>query len=217
MSDLLKVDRREVRRYLGIRQDTNDPKLDDLIERAVCRVAAAATPRFIKREMPLKCGEGQALVGDCRFIGNALVDHLNGCNKVLLFAATLGSEVDRLLSRDSITSPSLAVTQQAAAAAMIEVFCDDVCRKLELSYRENGLSFRPRFSPGYADFSLDAQPVILSLLDAQKRIGLTLTDSGMLAPMKSVTAVIGIGTVSQECHACGCATCMHTDCAFRKE
>ncbi len=211
------VDRCEVRRYLGIKQDVVDLPLHDLIEEAVERVAAVVTPRFAKREMPIINGESCVEIGSRCFGGAALLHHLNGCDKVLLFAATLGSGVDRLISRDSLTSPSLAVAEQAAAAAMIEQYCDDVCRELEKTYRQNGLSFRPRFSPGYADFSLDAQPMILSLLETQKRIGLTLTDSGMLAPMKSVTAVIGIGCYSQDCYAHGCATCTNSACAFRKE
>lgn len=217
MNDLSKVDRCEVKRYLGIKQNEIDQQLHDLIEQAIERVATAASPRFIKREMPLVCDENGVAVSGHYFEGTALLRHLNGCDKVLLFAATMGSGVDRLLSRDSLTSPSLAVAQQAAAAAMIEQYADDVCRMLEMPYRQNGLSFRPRFSPGYADFSLDAQPIILSLLDAQKRIGLTLTDSGMLAPMKSITAVIGVGPLSHDCYAHGCGMCTHTDCAFRKE
>ena len=49
-----------------------------------------------------------------------------------------------------------------------------------------------RFSPGYGDFDLKYQKDILEYLDANKKIGISLTDSLMMIPTKSITAIIGI-------------------------
>ena len=58
--------------------------------------------------------------------------------------------------------------------------------------KKEGYYIRPRFSPGYGDFDIAHQDMILRMLDTAKKIGLTLTGGNMLTPSKSVTAVIGL-------------------------
>ena len=81
---------------------------------------------------------------------------------------------------------------QAAAAAMVEAYCNELNAGWKKEYLENGLYLRPRFSPGYGDFPLSAQKQILDGLEAGKRIGITLTEGYLMMPSKSVTAVIGV-------------------------
>ena len=103
-----------------------------------------------------------------------------------------------------------------AAAAAAEAFCDEVNDNLRLQAESEGLYLRPRFSPGYGDLSLDCQRTFLRMLNAGKEIGLTLTDSGLMVPIKSVTAIIGISSVPTACHRQGCEACAKTDCSFRR-
>ncbi|MBR1820913.1 MAG: Vitamin B12 dependent methionine synthase activation subunit, partial [Clostridia bacterium] len=102
------------------------------------------------------------------------------------------------------------------AAAMIEAWSDQVNGELRAEALVRGKRLRPRFSPGYGDFSLDCQPGLFRLLGVQKRIGVTLTDSLLMIPTKSVTAVIGISDGAGEAPA-GCAACDRADCDFRNE
>ena len=93
--------------------------------------------------------------------------------------------------RYTYTNMAKTVVLQACAAAMLEEYLDDWQENLaqKLSVEEYGL--RPRFSPGYGDF-FGHQGEILKILDAPKKIGLTMTEGNMLTPLKSVTAVIGL-------------------------
>ena len=75
---------------------------------------------------------------------------------------------------------------------------------------------RPRFSPGYGDFDIRYQKSIMRMLDCAKNIGLTMTDSYMMTPTKSVTAVIGASPVKERCPIAGCEACARTDCAYRR-
>ena len=79
---------------------------------------------------------------------------------------------------------------------------------------ECGKRCRPRFSPGYGDFPLECQPGLFRLLGVQRNIGVTLTDSLLMLPTKSVTAVIGLCDGETPCPT-GCAACDRADCAFR--
>jgi hypothetical protein len=68
------------------------------------------------------------------------------------------------------------------------------CNEAELAIRQEAakrkLAALPRFSPGYGDFPLGLQPKLLGVLDAERRLGLTVTPAHLLLPRKSVTAVI---------------------------
>ena len=110
---------------------------------------------------------------------------------------------------------NIAAAAQAAAAALIEDCCDEENERLRAEAAERGLKLRPRFSPGYGDFSIEHQRDIARELDTPRRIGLTVTDSCMLAPMKSVTAVIGIAE-TEGSTARGCEDCDKQNCGFRR-
>ena len=47
----------------------------------------------------------------------------------------------------------------------------------------------------------------MRMLDCAKKIGLTMTDSYMMSPTKSVTAIIGISTEKERCPISGCEAC----------
>ena len=76
----------------------------------------------------------------------------------------------------------------ALATERIEALCDVFCEDIEKEYGKT----RPRFSAGYGDLPLELQREIFSVLDCPKSIGLTLTDSLLMSPSKSVTAIVGI-------------------------
>ena len=167
---------------------------------------------------PLKRnGDGGLDIEGLRVQSAALSRNLSGCDEVYLMAATLGLGPDRLIARAQASGAMhLAVALQAASAAMIEAWCDEVNDGLRREAAGRGKVLRPRFSPGYGDFSLDAQTGLFRLLGVQKTIGVTLTDSLLMLPTKSVTAVIGIGDEAVPCPT-KCAACDRTDCAFRDE
>ena len=102
-------------------------------------------------------------------------------------------------------------------AALLEEYLDECQEELRLEQEAQGLYLRPRFSPGYGDFSVLHQGEILRMLDAPKRIGLSVTDGNMLTPTKSVTAVIGVGRTQLSCHVKGCENCGKSDCAYRRD
>lgn len=121
-----------------------------------------------------------------------LTKNLSGCDKAIVFAATIGIGIDRLISKYSRLSPAKALCLQAIGAERVEALCNDFCEKMESEFQGKGEKLRPRFSPGYGDLPLETQKMIFSLLDCPKRIGVTLGDTLLMSPSKSVTAFIGI-------------------------
>lgn len=126
-------------------------------------------------------------IGFGKFKSETLVKNLQGCKEVFIFAATLGHGVDRLLNRLSLVSPGKYFISDALASSMAESAAN-LADKLV----KGSVSCRPRFSPGFGDLSLDVQPKILNLLNAQKLLGITTNKAHMMSPGKSVTAIMGI-------------------------
>ena len=74
-----------------------------------------------------------------------------------------------------------------------------------------------RFSPGYGDLPITIQREFVRVTDAEKRIGLTVNEGGILLPRKSVTAIIGLSKEPIPKQRRGCAYCnMNKTCQFRK-
>ena len=110
---------------------------------------------------------------------------LKGCRKAVLMAATVGLGIDRLINKYERLSPSKALFLQALGAERVEALCDRFCRDLPGA-------LRPRFSPGYGDLPLEVQKEFITYLDCTHLIGITLNDSLLMTPSKSVTAIVGI-------------------------
>ena len=118
-----------------------------------------------------------------------LAKALWGCDRVLLFAATVGVGIDRLIARYGRIAPAKGLLMQAVGAERVEALCDAFCKEYE---KELGVSLGARFSAGYGDCPLQTQWDILRVLDCQKKIGIFLNESLLLSPSKSVTAFVGI-------------------------
>lgn len=204
----------EVLRYAG----AGGSDQADLVEMAgaCARMAEGQLSyRVCWRTFPVTC-DGDALdLGFARTDSRALRRCLAGCEEIVLFAATVGIGIDRLIARYEAVSPARALMLQALGAERIEALCDAFCADLAARYREMGKVLRPRFSPGYGDLPLETQRDVFRALDCPRKIGLTLNDSLLMSPTKSVTAIVGVGRGLGRARG-GCAGCTKTDCEYRK-
>ena len=208
---------KEAVRYLGYGKNAVDDKTLQEIQDSFRELERLADKKSIYRifELSLK-DENELKIGNVEIYSRNLRTNLKDCKQVVLFVATLGTEVDRLIRKMQVVDMAKAVVMQACAATLLEEYCDELQQKIAEHMQEQGKYIRPRFSPGYGDFSIQHQKDVLAMLEASKRTGVTMTDSYMLTPTKSVTAVIGIGTVEMNCNVNSCEECDKTDCTYRR-
>lgn len=121
----------------------------------------------------------------------SLRKHLAGCHAVYLVCGTIGAAFDALQRKTSAASPLDAFVLQAIGAAAIEAWMDETEAEIRRELKDGELLV-DRYSPGYGDYPLVAQRRLLSLLDAPRNVGVSLTDTLMMVPSKSVSAVIGV-------------------------
>lgn len=212
----MEISRREIFRYLGYGTTVPDEATQQLAEDCLRDLEREADCKHTYRVFPLEAQGNTLHFAGMTVESRNLGKNLQGCSEIVLFAATLGTGVDRLIARYSRMQMSRAAVMQAAAAAYVEEYCDECQRKITEEANARGLYVRPRFSPGYGDFAIAHQRELTGILDTARRIGLTLTDGLTLAPGKSVTAIMGLSPVDQNCHIAGCETCGKRDCAFRR-
>ncbi len=144
------------------------------------------------RFFPIEERNGRLSLGFAETDSKAALRALSGCDGVLLLAATLGQGLDRLLSRYGRLSPARALLLQAIGAERVEALCDAFEAEMTDEMAREGYLLRPRFSPGYGDLPLTLQRDIFIALRPEKHIGLTLNESLLMSPTKSVTAIVGV-------------------------
>lgn len=182
------LDRREILRYL--RADSVSAELERELTGALDEALPQLSYRLCYAEFPVSMGDGAVDLGFARVASCDLAKNLAGCTHVVAFAATVGLGIDRLIARYSSLSPVRALCLQAIGAERIESLCDTF--QTELCYATFHGRIHARFSPGYGDLPLDFQREIFRTLDCPRRIGLSLSESLLMSPTKSVTALIGI-------------------------
>ncbi len=208
---------KEAVRYLGYKKGAADEKILGEIGDSFQELEQQADRKSISRILKLTFLEDNRLqIGNMEVQSKNLRKNLKDCKEVVLFGATLGVEVDRLIQKYQLLDMTKAVVMQACAAALLEEYCDSEQEKIGQQLKMEGKYLRPRFSPGYGDFSIQHQMEVLGMLEAPKRIGLTMTESYMLTPTKSVTAVIGISNREDACNIKGCEVCDKLDCTYRR-
>ena len=212
---LTQINRRETLQYLRYHGELLPEPISRDLDRCEAAVMAAARPRAVWRLFPLT-EDGQ--LGGTRYVpeGESIRELLASCHAVVLFAATLGSEMDAAIRRAQHQNLGDAVILDAASSAAIENVCDNLCADLAEELAPEYLT--DRFSPGYGDFPLSQQQAFFRLLDISRRIGVSLTESGLMVPQKTVTALIGVSSQPQPKRHRGCAYCnLYDDCAYRRE
>ena len=177
------IDDRELSARLGKICSHTDPDLFPIVD----TVIREADPKYAVVSCPVTVSGGEVTLGFGRVKSVALAKCLFGCDEACVFAVTLGIGIDRLVSRISKTSRAEAFIYDAVASALAEAVCD--VAEAEIL---DGRSASMRFSVGYGDFSLDHQAAVLDYLGAPTYLGISLTESGLMAPLKTITAVIGI-------------------------
>ena len=178
------INRAEIYRYLRSHYDEDiDALIDSVIEEATELTYLVS---YVITDVAFD-GE-RVIFGKVEVESEDLRRCLSGCKKAVIFAATIGTSIDRLIGKYSRLKPSRALVFQAYGAERIEALCDMLCDQLG---SELNMKVGPRFSAGYGDLSLEFQRDVFDLLSCG-RIGLTLNESLSMSPSKSVTAIAGL-------------------------
>jgi hypothetical protein len=190
----LKVPRDQIYRRLGYREHTTriDPQgkaaIDRYIEYALSFVVLQGAA--IRIALAERSDDRIRLITGETFISRNLAAYVGNCTEVLIMGATAGNGIMEAIRRDvdshNLTRGTVldAVGSEMADGAL-DWIGDYFSRQLR---RENKSISRNRFSAGYGDWGLENQDTLYRMLTLET-IGIEITESHMLVPEKSVTAI----------------------------
>ena len=215
--------------YVGVRPDGLSPQVMQMITHFVGKVIRLAEPRGVWNTFSVD----QAARGRISLLGTSLLiegpttaAHFASCDKITLFAVTIGPQVDAVLEELSREDPTRALILDGIASAAVEHGAEQLDALISGEIRHHGYFPTARFSPGYGDWPLSWQRSFLDAVEAGK-INLTCTSHYLLRPVKSVTAALGWSRIPVERSyslperkkACqgpaACKSCPLTDCSDR--
>lgn len=216
-AQILKIDASETRRYAGLRkaQDFGEKNIQDACAEALLLIEVRgswaiydydSTNHIVASKPPVEIE------------GKSIIKHLDGCEKVICMAVTVGFDIEREITKKFERGEYLAsVLLDAAATTAVEQAADAMEKHFSATFAKDGYKLRWRFSPGYGDWNLTAQEKLFTIAGA-KQIGMSLSTAMMLEPRKSVTAIIGLEKVSAQIPIAhkSCAACDKHDCLLRK-
>ncbi len=178
---------KEILRYSGCMEENED--ISALLRECINEIKPRLTYKVCYRELTVKT-DGSLCDFDLFSLNSRnLAQNLTDCRRVILFAVTLGIEIDRLTGKYGKLSPAKALMLQAIGAERTEALCNVLCEDIA---REYNTQIKPRFSPGYGDLPISVQRDIFAVLDLQRTLGITLNGSLLMSPTKSVTAFAGL-------------------------
>ena len=216
------VDKSEVLRYLGHNGQEIDNDLNFKINQCIKETKNEIDTKYvyqiydIKKDLNLNTVqfENTNLILKSKDISELLRD----CDKCVLMCATLGFNIEKNIRRYSYNNLTKGIIIDACATTSIEEVCDLVQNNILDEVSKDGKSLTMRYSPGYGDLDISANRDILNVLDAHRKIGVTVTNTGIMIPRKSVVALIGITNEKTEVVKRTCENCSNRfDCEYRRK
>ncbi len=185
-----KIDEGEIFRRLHC--ETPDEVLTSLVCGCIKEAEAVLEYRVCCGVFDISVNGGRIMLPFGEIVSDDLAKRLEDCISVIVFGATVGLGLDRLIYKYGKLSPSRASVLQAIGTERVEALCDAFCREMSETLEKEGKKTVCRYSPGYGDLSLSVQKQIFSVLPLEKNVGMTLNESLLMSPSKSVTAFVGI-------------------------
>ncbi|MBR7159472.1 MAG: hypothetical protein IKD20_00375 [Clostridia bacterium] len=188
--DAPSYDEREILRYIG--ETSPNSETVELVRSCIAEVEAHLSYKVCYAVYDAQVTPDGVDMTFAKTKSTLLAKTLADSDRVILVVASVGIGIDRLVKKYLSISASRALVMQAIGAERVESLLDAFCIEMREKYRGLGQDITTRYSPGYGDLPLQLQREIFDTLECPKRIGVSLSDSMMMTPTKSVSAIIGI-------------------------
>ena len=195
-----------------------DESMENELNNAAALVIEHTRPRFVQRICAIeKNGSIRLKDTALELSGKAVAALLSECELCAIFCATIGNDIEAQIRKWQTKDIAFAAMLDACASCAVESLCDGIEAALQAEYGAKAYFITDRFSPGYGDLPLSIQRDFCSTLDSTRKIGVSVSDSSLMTPRKTVTALIGISDKAQKHRNMGCDSCLKiNDCKFRE-
>lgn len=201
------------------RVKSKSPRLVEITRRAVEVGVPYLQPRVVFERYPITGfnSTGVVLGGSSTLEGELIRQHFADCQEVVAGVCTVGESIGELVSETFPKDIALAMALEGLASAATEILGNSLCNFIDNQVRQDGLFTVLPINPGMSGWPVEVgQPQIFSLVDASG-IGVTLEDSGLMRPLKSLSMVIGISQTKRQ-HQKSCDLCnLQKNCPYKPD
>lgn len=209
------IHRPDVYRYLGFQGNNVDEVTQNQVEEMATLLESVTAVRYTSKVFPLEEGSTFLQGTTLTLQGQQVALLLKESHHCILMAITIGHKVDQKIRELQIRDMANAVVFDACASSLVEEYCNQLEKNLLEEHPKQ--FFTDRFSPGYGDLPLDTQLPLCTILQTQKTMGMSLSQTHLMSPKKSITALVGVSDTPQPMRIKGCGYCvMRGQCAYRK-
>jgi hypothetical protein len=220
VSNEIDIGRQEVLSHIGY-ADEYQPSarilslVNDYIENYHDLIAPSYS--YTIRDIVLVEGADTIIEGSITFESKVIEQLLKRCEKVAVFALTIGNHLEEMVAYLAENGLVLQATVlDAIGSGAAEKLADYVEDRIRRLASIEGLVASQRFSPGYCDWEVSQQKMVFEALKGDTA-GISLTDSLLMIPRKSVSGIIGIGLPNHNIENYNpCHTCNKKDCPGRR-
>lgn len=214
LSDL-NLDMQEVFLLMGYKNNLPEKNILLLVDNVYAEIKNICNPQYIYELYEGNTCDNVSIEIDAKKFktGKVITSYLKGMEKCCVFVTTAGNEYDIYKKQLREKGEMLEEFIADAIGSIITEACVDKLIE-DLNESADG-EFTYPYSPGYCGWKLTEQQLLFSLLpDAP--CGITLTDSCLMLPIKSISGIIGIGR-NIERKAYACSICENVNCYKRNE
>ncbi|MBQ9388846.1 MAG: methionine synthase [Synergistaceae bacterium] len=179
-------------RYMRVPPEGRNDELVRTVVEAFGRLEGYITPRCVWGRFHVVHFDGGFEIEGAYIYSNDIARLTARSDECIMLAATLGHETDRQITIAQNRNMLDGIALDACASVRIDAFIDQFIRSEIVPGLREGERMTSRFSPGYGDLKMNVTEDIIAILNATKRIGLSVTGSMMMSPIKSVTAITGL-------------------------
>ena len=191
------IETRHVENAMGRYENGAPAPFPDLIEKALADIAPRIKIRGgyrYCRDIGFTQHESTLRIENITFsVGQIIGRQIKGVEAVAVFACTAGADISDLSKKFQEKGDLIqGYIFDTIGSVTVESAMDTIQQQIaERAHREGG-RITNRFSPGYCGWHLRAQHPLFSLLP-QNFCGISLTESSLMRPLKSVSGIIGVG------------------------
>ena len=216
----LEIDKSEIERTLGYKENGIPQHFSEMIDEIVARLSgmcmARGGYRILEIEVSREKAGGFFIDGILFRTDKIVTSQLKGSEKAALFVATIGTDAEKWSKELMMQGdPVMGYLADTVASVTVEALTDLLHDIIGSEMGKQGLNITNRYSPGYCNWPVSEQHLLFSLLP-RDFCGITLNESALMSPVKSVSGIIGIGSgVIRRDYLCD--RCGVKDCTYRSK
>lgn len=214
----IKIDKKEIEVLLGYKNGGTPSHFIDLIDSALADIPNIVDIKAGYKLLPVSYASAKnsgLCVGEKFFhLDKIVTGILKKSDEVALFCVTIGEGLEKhsnelILNGDLVNGFVCDIVASVTVEACTDALHDHLFKKMNLINKK----CTNRYSPGYCNWNVDEQHILFSLLPPNF-CGISLTESALMRPIKSVSGIIGIGNKVKYTEY-SCEGCNMKDCTYR--